>query len=119
MFHRHPAANDVICRALSAAGISSVLELSGLSSSDGRRPDGLSLVPWHKGKPLVWDATITDSLALSYCSVAVSEAGALTGHAETKKASKYSTFKSSHHFVPVVVESLGTWALSLKLTSMT
>ena len=34
---------------------------SGLYPSDGRRPDGMSVVPWTRGKLLVWDATFSDT----------------------------------------------------------
>ncbi|XP_019850978.1 PREDICTED: uncharacterized protein LOC109581361 [Amphimedon queenslandica] len=87
-FHRHAAINDVLHRALSSAGIPSCLEPSGLSRSDGKRPDGLTLVPWERGKPLVWDATVPDTLAPSYRSVAVSNSGAVAALAESKKTSK-------------------------------
>jgi hypothetical protein len=29
-------------------------------------PDGMTLVPWIKGQPLVWDVTVVDTLADSY-----------------------------------------------------
>ena len=57
-FFRHSSLNDIINRALATAGVPSQLEPSGLARSDGKRPDGMSLVPWEKGKPLVWDVTI-------------------------------------------------------------
>ena len=44
-------------KALSIAHIPSRLEPSGLDSSDGKRPDGITMVPWKSGNPLVWDAT--------------------------------------------------------------
>ena len=54
---RHAALNDIIHRALAAAKITSRLESSGLYCSDGKRPDGASIVPWRRGKFLVWDVT--------------------------------------------------------------
>ncbi|XP_063361435.1 uncharacterized protein LOC134650409 [Cydia amplana] len=49
-FPRHHALNDIIRRALVSANIPSTLEPPGLSRSDGKRPDGLTLVPWEKGQ---------------------------------------------------------------------
>jgi hypothetical protein len=31
--------------------------VNALSRDDGKRPDGMTLVPWIKGQPLVWDVT--------------------------------------------------------------
>ena len=62
-------------RALTKAGIPSVKEPSGLSRTDGKRPDGLTQVPWAGGKSLLWDVTVTDTLANSYVDVSSVSAG--------------------------------------------
>jgi hypothetical protein len=46
--------------------VNSILEPNGLSRDDGKRPDGMTLVSWIKGQPLVWDVTVVDTLADSY-----------------------------------------------------
>jgi hypothetical protein len=46
--------------------VNSTLEPNGLSRDYGKRPDGMTLVPWIKGQPLVWDVTVVDTLADSY-----------------------------------------------------
>jgi hypothetical protein len=38
--------------------VNSTLEPNGLSRDEGKRPDGMTLVPWIKGQPLVWDLTL-------------------------------------------------------------
>ena len=43
--YRHGSINSIIHRALTSAKISSRLEPAGLSRSDGKRPDGMSIVP--------------------------------------------------------------------------
>ncbi|CAH2218448.1 jg8322 [Pararge aegeria aegeria] len=42
-----------------------LLETPGLFRDDGRRPDGMTIVPWSMGRALVWDATCVDTLALA------------------------------------------------------
>jgi hypothetical protein len=49
---RHQYLNDIIARAFSATGTPITKEPNGLSSSDEKRPDGLTLVLWAQGKPL-------------------------------------------------------------------
>jgi len=39
--------NDLIKRLLVSAGIPSVLEPIGTCLEDGKRPDGMTLIPWH------------------------------------------------------------------------
>ena len=42
-----------------------MLEPPGLYRSDGKRPDGVIMVPWEMGKQLVWNATLVDAFAPS------------------------------------------------------
>ena len=61
-FARHAFFNDFIRRSLASVVVPSVLEPAGLSRTDGKRPDGVTAIPWQRGKPLVWDVTFVDSL---------------------------------------------------------
>ena len=45
--------------------VPSVLEPPGLSCQDGKRPDGVTTVPWKRERALVWDVTVVDALAPS------------------------------------------------------
>ena len=47
---RHHALNQRVARAFSAAAIPNSKEPLGLCRSDGKRPDGLTLVPWQSGR---------------------------------------------------------------------
>ena len=107
--HRHAALNDIIHRALSSAKVPSRLEPTGLLRSDGKRPDGVTLVPWECGKSLIWDATCPDTFAPSYTSLATSEAGAVAAAAEERKKSKYSHLTSCYTFKPVSIETAGVF----------
>ena len=55
---RHSEVNQIIARALKSGGVPSRLEPTGLSRTDGKRPDGITLTPWRRGLSLLWDATI-------------------------------------------------------------
>jgi len=63
---RHQQLNDFVYRAIRRADVPAVKEPSGLSRTDGKRPDGLTLVPWQSGRCLTWDVTVADTLAPSY-----------------------------------------------------
>ena len=106
---RHAAVNDIIKRSLESAKVPCHLEPVGLYRSDGKRPDGASVVPWRGGKILVWDATCPDTLAPSHSLMAVREAGAVAVDAEYRKELKYSHLDATHCFIPVAVETLGAF----------
>ena len=103
---RHAEVNNVVKRSLDAAQIPSRLEPTGLYRSDGKRPDGASIVPWKCGRALVWDTTCPDTLAHSYEQISSRE-GAVAAEAEGRKKLKYSSLNSSYFFMPVAVETLG------------
>ena len=65
---RHGQINDIIHRALSTAGVTTILEPAGVSHNDGKRPDGVFVFPWKRGKLLCWDYTCSDTLAPSHLS---------------------------------------------------
>ena len=85
------------------------MEPSGVARSEGKRPDGISMVPWKEGKLLVWDATCRDTLASSHLSTAERGPGLLAAEAESEKRKKYSSLGVKYFFVPVSCESLGVF----------
>jgi len=104
---RHGALNDVIHRSLVKAAIPSLKEPPGLLRSDGKRPDGVTLIPYSLGKCLAWDVTVTDTLAPSYVGLSVSSAGSAAERAAANKVAKYTELSLSYEFVPLAFETLG------------
>jgi hypothetical protein len=82
-------------------------EPSCISRSDGKRPDGLTLIPWRGGKPLTWDVTVASTLAQSYISASAGSAGAASELAAERKRSKYADIPPAYSFQPVAMETLG------------
>jgi hypothetical protein len=107
--HRHGMLNDVIWRAFTRAKIPAIKEPNGLSRSDGKRPDGVTIIPWHRGRCLAWDVTVPDTFAASYEHITSQIAGAAAEKAARNKETKYAAITQSHHFVPVAVETAGSW----------
>ena len=106
---RHAAVNETICRALVSGGVLAVLEPVGVCHNDGKRPDGMSLIPWSQGVPLLWDFTCSDTLAPSTLSTSANGASRLVNSAESAKFRKYSSLIPSFYFSPLRVETLGAW----------
>ena len=71
------------------------------------RPDVLTLIPWQGGRCLAWDATVVDTLAMSYLSTSSTDIGSAAKAAAVRKTAKYSALSASHIFIPVAVETLG------------
>ena len=82
---RHAALNDTLSRALRSAGVPSMLGPTGLTQEDGRRPDGLTLIPFSTGRAQVWDATVTDCLSPTLVGPGASRAGSAVSKAEAAK----------------------------------
>ena len=66
-----------------------------------------ALIPWQRGKSLVWDVTVVNTLAESYISAAPLSQANVAEIAAERKISKYSTLPANIIFQPVTVETLG------------
>ena len=62
-----------------------------LCRSDGKRPDGATLIPWSHGKPLVLDFIVPDIFARSHITSTVSNAWAAADKAACSKQTKNTT----------------------------
>ena len=104
----HHMLNSIIHHSLASANIPSRLEPSNLFREDGKRPDGVTMVPWSNGRFLVWDATCVDTLCDSHKPTTAREAGGAAALAESGKAKKYARLDHAYLFQPVAFETCGT-----------
>jgi hypothetical protein len=103
---RHSTLNDIVKRALVSAEVPSVLEPNGLLRRDGKRPDGMTLVPWSRGRCLLWDVTVVDALAPSR--IGNYQPTKAAAEAERRKEAKYSELSANGYvFQPVAFEAQG------------
>ena len=107
---RHNMINDVLWRSLNRASVPSMKEPSGLSRSDGKRPDGVTVIPWSRGRCLIWDVTVPDTFSQSYVTRTAQKAGGAADQAVARKLDKYLDLSRTHIFVAVAVESSGCWS---------
>ena len=84
--------------------------LAFIAHADGKRPDGMTMVPWTEGKFLVWDATCVDTCTFCPSNLhrTSSEPGGAAAHAQVEKVKKYSHLDRLYQFQAVAVESGGT-----------
>jgi hypothetical protein len=92
------------------AKIPAVKEPQGLVMGSGLRPDGITQIPWARGKCLAWDATVPDTFAPSHLRSTASTAGSAAEQAAVIKLQKYSVLSSQFIIMPVAVETLGSWS---------
>ena len=87
-----------------------MLEPRGLYRTDGKRPDGVTMIPWELGKQLVWDVTVVDALApsgLKKGSSCNTETTAI--EAEARKIEKFcELIDNGYIFQPVALEVQGS-----------
>jgi len=87
-----------------------VKESQGLNRTDDKRPDGLTVVPWHSGRSATWDVTVVHTLATPYIEQSAIDAGSAAVVAYERKSAKYSNLSSNHVFYPVAIGTLGVLA---------
>jgi len=81
--------NDLVARAFAAAGVPVAKEPVGLVRQDGKRPDGLTLIPFEGGRSLTWDVTVVCTTADSYIDLAVQGPGCMAEMAASRKEAKW------------------------------
>ena len=111
---RHKDLNERVRSALNEAGHVSVLEPSGLTRTDGKRPDGVTVMPFKRGLPMAWDVTVVHTCAPSYLPASVYEAGSVAAAAEAKKEAKYASIEGLATFRAIGIETLGVFGPSAR-----
>ena len=107
-------------QALSSIKVPSILEPDGLTRTDGKRPDGITLAPWEEGKQLVWDVTCVDLLAPSRIeNGSVANPGTAAEDAEELKTAKYVCLTDKGYiFQPLAFEIQGGVGPSTSLKNL-
>ncbi|KAJ4429682.1 hypothetical protein ANN_21883 [Periplaneta americana] len=105
---------------LTSCGILSLLEPPGISRADGKRPDGLTLIPWSRGKSLIWDSTCVDTLAPSHLPNTSRHAASAAELAVKKKIRAQIAIVADASFLnptttPFAVETFGPWRHDAKV----
>jgi hypothetical protein len=104
---RHNALNDIVHRSLLRASVPAMKEPPGLVRTDGKRPDGVTLISWVAGKCLAWNVTVTNTLTSSFVSLSANSACSAAERAALNKTAKYTALAATHEFVPIAIETLG------------
>ena len=108
---RHSLFNEVIWRSFLRAKIQASKEPLG-TFRDNKRPDGVTLTHWQRGKCLAWDVTVADTFANSYLPLTAARAGAAAERAALNKHTKYDDhLKNAYTFVPLACEVTGAWSM--------
>ena len=111
---RHADVNARIRDSLGEAGFPAILEPLGLAARDSRRPDGVTIAAYERGRPMAWDATIIHTCAPSHLSATAVTAGAAAGQAEQRKSALYSDLGDQYDFRPVGIETIGAFGPQAK-----
>jgi len=97
---------------LGSASIPATKEPSALVRQNGKRPDGLTLIPWQGGQSLVWDVTVVRALTQSYVDRAATSVKMVAELAAERKLMKYSYLPINLIFQPIAVENLKAFSSS-------
>ena len=88
--------NDILWRAIKRAQMPGVREPINLMRDDNKRPDGTTLLPWARGKPMAWDVTVPDTYAETHIGNTATKPGAAAHKTAQNKIDKYSKLASTH-----------------------
>jgi len=106
---RHSQLNDILWWTLKTVQVPAVKEPVSITREDGKCPDGVTLLPWARGKPLAWDVTVPDTYADSHLADTATMAGAAADKVASTNEAKYRQLANSHVFAPAATETVGMW----------
>ena len=89
VYHDTPllvTSSNVLCHLLASMQFLNPLALT---ANDGKRPDGLTVFPFSRGKGLIWDCTYVDSFSPSALALTATEPGSASRSAEVRKNPMY------------------------------
>jgi len=112
LHHHHNQINDLLCRAFIKSGTLATREPHSLCTGSGKRLDGVThQVPWSRGRCLAWDATCPDTFGVSHvlASSKLTRAGSAAATAEAMTSQKYAGITTGVDFIPIAIETSGTW----------
>jgi len=89
-------------------------EPHGLVRDDGKRPDGLTLLPWNSGRSATWDVTVVDTLEKAFLQQSAITSASAAETAAVRKRNKYSSLTGTHDFFPVALETFGPMSVSIQ-----
>ena len=78
-----------------------------LCRSDGKRQNGVTVIPWSRRKCLTRDVTVSNTFETSHVNDTSSKTGAAAGKAYTSKTAKYANICQSNIFTSIAVETSG------------
>ena len=84
-----------------------MLEPSGLDCGDGKRPDGITLCHYSRGRCLILDSTCVNQFASSDLIRAALAAGSVADAAEVRIIAMHAELGRRFIFQPVAVETSG------------
>jgi len=73
---------------------------------NGKRPDGLTLLPWNSRCSATWDVTVVDTLGNTYLQQSAITSASAAETAAVRKRNKYSSLSSTQDFFLVALETL-------------
>jgi len=73
-------------------------EPHGLVRDDGKRADGLTLLPWNSGHSITWDITVVDTLGKAYLQQSAITIASAAEPVAVRKRNKYTSLSGTHYF---------------------
>jgi len=94
---RHSHLNDILWRAIKRAQMPAVKEPVSLMRDDNKHPNGTTLLPWARGKPMAWNVSVPDTYVESHIGSTATKPGAAGLKTTQNKIDNYAKLMASTH----------------------